>query len=328
MNKLEEVKQYRDNPAFNYSLLSQVIQGEIKEFKGSLASLKGSIVDTLLTAPEIFNDIYFISNVQRPTGALAVIVTEFFEKIYKDVPIKLEEIKTILLEEIEIRSYGNNWKNDTIWKKVIELESWWEFLNKKGQKEIITEIDHNYGLKLVNILKNNKPGNMVINSNCKFQVPLYGLIDIDKEQIEIKGLLDIVDERENCVIITDLKTTAFKDWDKVVEEKNYLIQVAMYYDLALLNYKKPVIFQWLVCQGYKVSLYKVAEIDIIRGREGREEYLNVNIIDGKTIMKKKYYTGYKGAIKTYLDCKRLNLDHFDITHYYNQGIMPKKSIYE
>ena len=33
-DKIKELKEYRDHPALNYSLLSQVEKGEIKEFKG------------------------------------------------------------------------------------------------------------------------------------------------------------------------------------------------------------------------------------------------------------------------------------------------------
>ena len=294
-----------------------------------MASLKGSVVDTQLTTPEIFNDIYYITEKERPEGKLADTLIETFEEV-KEYDTSLVEIfKDLLIKNAKKNGYGGNWNDITIWKKFNDILYWWDVLNEKGEKEIITQKDANYAKKLVDIIKNQMPGKKVINSNCQFQVPIYGTTLINGEEIAIKGLLDILDVADNKVIITDLKTTGYSDLEKLIEDRNYLIQASMYYDLVAQKYPhRKIIFNHLFCQGYKVSLREVIPIDLDRGRDGRTVFSDVSEINGIKVISKKYYPGYKSLIELYLSCQKAKLNHFDFNHHYNFGVLPYKSIYE
>lgn len=330
MDRLAELKAYRADPSLNYSFLVQVGKNNLKPFKGSPAAMRGSLVDTWLTTPEIFNQLYFITDEERPNGELADILNDTFNEVSNQDTEEIEDFKDLLLYNCKKSNYGGDWTDQTIWKKILKLKNWWILLNLKGDKEIITTKEANYAKKLVNILRTDMPGKIIINSNCKFQVPLFGKVLIENEWINIKGLVDILDVKDK-IIITDLKTTGYSDLEKLIDEKDYLIQASMYHELVCQNYPnvdpKNIIFNHLFCQGYKVTLRELLPIDLEAGKHGREKIGDVNIIGDKQIISKKYYPGYLSLIKLYLDCKAAGINHYDFTHHYYEGVSPLKSIY-
>lgn len=106
MKLLTNLQDYRSYPAIHYSLLSALDKNpenliKEKETPGK-AMIMGSIIDTLLTSPDDFDNLYHIVNEEKPTGQGLVLFETFiqrFDTFNKDqMIVELHKIK----EELQL----------------------------------------------------------------------------------------------------------------------------------------------------------------------------------------------------------------------------------
>lgn len=331
MSKLDEIREYRDNPSVNYSTLKQVLENKKKTFKGSLAATLGNTVDCLLTMPQHFNELFTVKDIKRPTDKLSLIMDAYVEELdYENIENLSYHLESLLLRCREESYGGTTYKDDTIRNNILKLEFWWDILCEKNKKEIITQKEYNYGKKLVNILKTTNPGLAVLSHKVQYQTPLYGSIKVRGIDVPLKALPDIIYEYDNKMFYVDLKTTEFSDWGFAVRKQSLMLQMCITTHLLKQIYGKEVVAGWLVCNGYKVKLIPCSPVAIEYGLQSSRtvlDYTYCPTTDTNSI-REIYNPSVTDLIARWQDCINLNLPDWDLEHHRNGGFYDYLNIYE
>lgn len=240
--------EYREDSAISYSTLSTFAK---KGFRGlkeildgakfSSASLRhGSVVDTLLTEPENFDNLYIVAQFTMPSETVKTIIEEVWEKmksaeIYESLQNISEAYEEAFLMIINANNYGgSNWKPETKIKKIVEEgQNYYNLLTlTAGGKELVAQEDYNLAINCVDTLKNNpytskyltESEDLKIYYQSKFKinfavsdisrifaepVPIYGWKNNEFSDDTIRCMFDIivVDYVNKTIQPIDLKTT-------------------------------------------------------------------------------------------------------------------------
>lgn len=251
---------YRKDPAISYSTLSVFAREGFKGLQRVLSGEKitssalehGSMVDTLLTDVENFNNIYFIADFDKPSD----VIKNICDNVWQITQGKIDSLKKvnqdILLACINAAKYGgSNWKTATKIDKVINEggDSYFKLLGYAHNKNKIIAHRDDYirAEQCVNTLKThpftayvfdtNDP-NIKIYYQLKFKMslgkgkrPLHWQDNFADNEC-IRCMFDIirVNYKEKWIEPIDLKTTG-KD------ESNFENSMAdWYYDLQATKY--------------------------------------------------------------------------------------------
>lgn len=234
-------KEYRDIPCLHYSALSKYVKEgfnaieSLEEHSDSSSFLFGSLVDTLITEPEEFNNRYVITERIESSDSLNLIIkdlyTEFNCSELTDIP------KERVLTVCRNASYRNNYKDDTLYKYVIEKGAdYYRFLGLSNGKIIINLDLYTQALNTVNVLKNNKNTEFFFRENDPFNEDIKRYFQLKFkttiDDIEFKCMFDLimVNYTTKEIVPIDLKTLSLKEWDFPVNFKkyNYWIQAKLY----------------------------------------------------------------------------------------------------
>lgn len=206
-------EQYRSYPAIHYSLLSAYDKrgfDALYEQQESTPALNfGSLVDTLVTKKDEFNDMYYITT--KPLTDRELTICKYFLDGYgisywEDIPTKTHE------EVYE--HFPSNWKNDTKNKYITEiLEKYYDNYVMYHDKIWVSEEDYLLASSCANKLidkLNNKYGsisNAPFYYQYKFKTELNG--------IEYKCMFDclVVDYNNKKIYPIDIKTTGKPEYD-------------------------------------------------------------------------------------------------------------------
>lgn len=331
MNKLDEIRYYRNDPSLNYSTLKQVLENKKKVFKGSLAATMGNAVDCLLTMPQHFSDLFIVRDIKRPTEKLCLIVDAYFEDLQTENVNDMSVYLDGLIERCREEGYGGStYKDETIKNNLLKLEYWWEVLREQTKKEIITQKEYNYAKKLVNILKTQNPGLSILQQNVQYQVPLFGTMKVRNQDVPLKSLPDIIYEHDDKMYYIDLKTTMYSSWAEAVRKQHLMLQMCITTHLLKQIYQKEVVSAWLVCQGYKVKLIPCSPIAIEYGLESSrtvKDFTYCPTQEGNSI-REIYNPSVSDLIARWQDCTNLGLDDWDLEHAQNGGFYDYLNIYE
>jgi PD-(D/E)XK nuclease superfamily len=336
MSKLESIKRYREHHGLNYSLLKNVIENNTKPFLGNIHSEMGSALDARVSLDDDeFFELYIIGEEDRPTGKLVDIVDSTFKRFSFHQPITKDfeyYLPKILEAAVEAKFGGKNKKIEKLTEEVIALKGWWEVLVKKQQYEYITQSELNYIDNVVHKLKTEEPGKFLFDLSPKFQIDIYGQVEVRGKMVDVKGLIDMLIELPDKLLLVDLKRTSYAldNWGKVVRDNKYLIQMSLYHDILKTIYPdKEVECYWLCVQGYDIRIFPVHETDLRYGRTGCK-YLNGFYHDhtDEKIIPEIDILGYKDAIARLQDAKSHNLSDYNIEKFQNKGLYPKKSVFE
>lgn len=336
MNKLEEIKAYREHKGLNYSLLKNVIENNTKPFKGNIHSDMGSALDARITLSlEEFDELYVVYDEDRYTGKLSEIMLKTFQKysyynpITKDFHYYLDKL---VLAAQEAEYGGKNKKPEKIIEDLEKIKDYWNLLILKQTREIISKSELEYIDKVVYKLKNELPGKIIFENNPQYQVPIYGQVKVRGEMVDVKGLIDILLISDEGITLIDLKRTSYNldNFLDVVYKSKYFIQMSLYKDILQQYYPdKKITCFWLAVNAYDIRVFETHESDLRFGRSGCKK-LGGMVYDhtDEKIIKEETILGYEDAIAIFLDSKALGLSDYNVEKYYNKGVYPPKSIFE
>ena len=136
-----EESEYRADKALSYSKLNQFFKNGpkalISEEKIDTPSLRfGSLVDCILTAPEEFDDRFYVADIDKFSATIRTIV-ELLYQSFPDVNDINECIDEYMLETINTVGYQSGWKDDTRIKKIKELGADYFSVLKYSQNKIV-----------------------------------------------------------------------------------------------------------------------------------------------------------------------------------------------
>ena len=330
--KLKEIQDYRDAPAIHYSFLKQVINNDFKKFVPTVHTILGSSLDCALTTPELFPYLFNVADIKRPTGKLVDIIDDFL----RESDIEVFDEKTFFQEAKKHKYGGNTYKDERILEEIRGLKEYIDISIKSKKVTVITSEEYKESFEMARKLKNDFSFSHIFHEpQIQYQFPIYEdlLIDIDEEKalkVSCKGLADWIIEYEDRVDMYDLKRTSFdfKSWPIAVEKNKYLIQMAFYHDMLVKKFNKPVFCYWIVVYKGDAVKYPVNEFDILIGRKGGiEKSGEIIAYNNSKIDIKKHILGYENAIFRYIQSQQLDLNHYNLEHFLNNGEYPNKSIF-
>lgn len=234
---------YRADEATSYSTLSTFAREgascipHLKDKKDGEALRFGSLTDTLMTEPELFNDKFVIATFNKPTEVITKIITSIWEKSDKTNNNLSKVNPEIILMYINEENYYTNWKDATRINKIIEEgQAYFSLLALCDNKMLMTQSDFNRAQQCVDVLKTNpftsryfydNPfENEDIESHFQLKFRLVG------NKWSIRCMFDriIVDHKNKTIRPIDLKTTG-KDEEKFEDSFltwRYDLQATMY----------------------------------------------------------------------------------------------------
>lgn len=328
--KLKELEEYSKSDAINQSLLKDVLSGKTVREKHTVYTVLGSLADCLLTTPELFDELYFVSIAGRPTGHIKEII-DYLILNFGDVAEDLGELSDEIMEAKEMLDLLNNVKEkDTLLKKVLPFYDYYREEVVKGNKVVVTEEEHMEAENLVmqmrthpvtaHVFANTEP-----NEESKFQIPIY----FELEGLRCKGLLDILwkNHKDKLVRNRDVKITSssLRSFLYNARKYRYDFQAAFYNEgLRQLFPDYEVLPPQLIVystSSRKPAIFELTPEDLEIGKEGctiTSSQIHTHRNQSR-FEKVRVVEGYMDAIEIYKYCKRNNLDDYDMEYHVNQG---------
>lgn len=237
---------YRKDNAISYSTASIFLKESPKclldKSKKDSDSLRfGSLVDCLLTEPEIVRDRFFISDIKNPSDQLVRICNHIKEHTTE---VKFEDIEdNILTNAMNDENYCMTYSTKTRISYLIKGAS--EYFNKlmlAGDKTIIDQDSYKLANLCVESLKNNSFTYHYINDNPFdtdveniYQGKLKTTLYVKGVNIPVRCMFDkiIISHTNKTIQPIDLKTTSKYEskFDSSVLDWNYYLQGTMYVDI-------------------------------------------------------------------------------------------------
>jgi len=211
-------EQYRSDPAFSYSQIATFFRkgpaSLIKQDKEDTASLRGgSLVDTLLTAPEEFNDKFFVSSVPTPSENTVAVLNEILKQGI-DTKIDLEHIPdNVKLQAMNKHGFYNYWKDPTRLNKLnTDGYEYYRLLALGTIKTIVSTDEKAKADLCVQAIMGN-PTTSVYFTNNPFDKDTENLYQLKFKTNfsgqDVRCMFDIirVDHKNKLIFPRDLKTT-------------------------------------------------------------------------------------------------------------------------
>lgn len=255
--------EYRADRAVSYSTLATFardgIKGLCRVIKGeklSTASLRhGSLVDTMLTDSENFDNLYLVAKYKAPSENVKQILDLIWERSEKEV-VNLDKLSTDLLTECinQIGYGGDNWRAETKIKKIKEEGAGYFKmipLVENSDRTLVSQEEYDMAEKCVSTLKEHpytkwlfdgSNPNIKVYYQLKFKMSFDGNINnVQKplawkdqflEEDTIRCMFDIivVNYERKLICPIDLKTTfhAEEDFELSIQDWHYDLQATMY----------------------------------------------------------------------------------------------------
>lgn len=234
---------YREDPAVSYSMLAAFFRGgpsvipHLKEKKSTAALKRGSLVDTLLTEPDEFDNKFLISDIDKPSELMCKIVEALWNKSDKvDNNINALADKDILSCA---NSYGlyPGYKETTRVTKVKELGGdYFSLLALVGDRILMSQFEYQQAIACIDALKSNSYTKEYFNDDMfaqdmEYHYQLKFRIE-DKKEPNVRCMFDriIVNHKGKTIQPCDLKTTGHEEiqFEHSFIEWSYWIQSNMY----------------------------------------------------------------------------------------------------
>ena len=235
-------EEYRADPALSYSRLSQFFKQGAKalisnEKIDTLALRFGSAVDCILTAPEEFDDRFYVADIDKFSDTVRKMTEDLFNPEIEE--LALIDDATILMI-LDTYQYQTNWKSQTRIDKIIDLgQDYYTVLKYSTGKIVISPQEFSEASQCVQTLKTHPFSYQIFECNedeeifyqLKFKTTIE---DCDNSEVRIMTDCIKVNHKEKWIQIYDLKTTG-KDEEKFEESFdawNYWIQAGLYEDVV------------------------------------------------------------------------------------------------
>ncbi len=205
-------EEYRADPALSYSRLSQFFKNGPKTLisneKIDTPSLRfGSCVDTILTAPEEFDDRFYVADIDRFSDSIRKMTEDLFNPEIEE--LALIDDATILMI-LDTYQYQTNWKSQTRIDKIIDLGSdYYTVLKYSTGKIVISPQEFSEAQSCVMTLKTHAWSYQIFECNEDEEI-LYQLkFKEDVCDVKMRCMFDIIklNHKEKWIKPIDLKTT-------------------------------------------------------------------------------------------------------------------------
>lgn len=285
--------EYRAHEYVSYSGLSEfdrdgpkVIIAE-KKILDTPSLRFGSLVDTLLTEPEMIESKFYFTTASVPSDNILQILNIIKEN-HKDDSMTLNNITESEITAAALTTnYGQTWKKETVINKVItEGSAYYYDMAKATGKIMLSEYDKKDAINCVEELKTNP-------FTAKYIIPdVFGSNDIFfqlkfiNDEMKVRIMMDICDvnHMNKTIQPLDLKTTGKdeNEFPNSAEKYRYNIQGGLYSevlrraligteyeDYTILPFKFIVINRktlspivWVYSNGFdiKIKLYNYAKL--------------------------------------------------------------------
>lgn len=254
------------NPSVFYSIYIMKIKPETIDMQ---SLIKGKLIHLFLLEPDKFEDNYIIIEKNLPADNIKNIIDTLYSKhkVYNEQGIlkfELEEYQDEILEILKEINLYQSYKTDKqrIDKIITEdTLSYWSFLFKKENKQLIDQETYNYCNTVANNLLKDENFVELIGLNKSNVYNEHNLEYFLKNyEFGLKGVIDniVVDHDNKTVTINDIKTTSkeLKDFSDSIEYYNYWMQAAIYIILVSFNFKEinelnyKINFNFVVIDSY------------------------------------------------------------------------------
>lgn len=342
-------KEYRADSAISYSTLSTYAREGLKGLKEIVEgkvldtpSIRfGSAVDTLLTEPEEFENLFAITDYKDPSDAIRDIVKLVWERSDKETNNLKNIDKDLLFQCIEEIGYGAaNWKEETKINKVItEGNELFHLLPVMEQgKTLLTTQEYQQAMQCVTALKTNEytkryfnDKDWVIYYQLKFKLEEEDLKDFKYFEAphlgSLRCMFDIilVNYKDKLIIPIDLKTTGKPEYE--FEDSfiywRYDLQSTLYSFILRENCKKDEYFKDFVVMPFRfvpINKFNLAPSIFIHEESRKDKQDNFEV-NGKV-----NYPWYKYFVEVNYHLNRQNFQ-YDIETIVNKGVKKLKLNY-
>lgn len=223
--------------------------------------VQGKVIHCLILEEDHFNNYFVVSPTKLPEGNNKLIVEKMFS-LYTSESNKqsLEDYQTDIIEYLVQINLHQSLKTDDqrLDKVVVEQNiSYFDFLKKKGDKNIVDAETLEYCLRSKELLQSNKQIAELLGigreqtDTFKVYNEMSLQMELDKAfSFGLKGIIDniVVDADNKRIYINDLKTTnrSIVDFKDTVEVFSYWMQAAVYLRLVLDFFKEFINDSWVI----------------------------------------------------------------------------------
>ena len=232
---LVDEQTYRNDNALSYSKLSQFLKSGAKalisnEKIDTPALRSGSLVDCLLTAPEEFDDRFYVADIDKFSDTIRKIVESLN---YNEEEFLGEISDEVLLLALDEENYQSNWKSETRIKKLIELGSdYYTVLKYATGKIVISPQEFSEAQQAVQTLRTHAWTYQIFECNEDEEIFYQLKFKTKIDDIPFRFMMDIckVNHKKRTILPIDLKTSgksselfekSFLDWAYWIQGGSY-----------------------------------------------------------------------------------------------------------
>lgn len=260
---------------FSYSSLSKLLWNPVafyhiyvlglREEKITPSLLNGKVIHALLLSTDVFNDMFIISPDNLPTGNTKTVIDRIYNHSLElaDSRTKLEDYENAIVDVLLDMNLHQSLKTDKQRiEKIITPQSinYWEFLKKKGNKELIDQSTYDYCNTAANQVKDDEKLVKLLGFNVtQFDnIEVYNEYEVKHDMTSfsfgLKGIIDnlVINHDEKVIYINDIKTSS-KDlinFTESIEYYSYWMQAAIYTIICYLKYSNLI-----VVKNYSVKFH-------------------------------------------------------------------------
>lgn len=344
---LEDLNQYRQFEGLSQSFLKLILSNNVnKKFKETVPLLIGSYLDSLLTSPDLTDDLFQVGLAKRPSDAIMEIIKEHFEMMCSvdsvDMLGDFESQRELLMRKVREKGYQPKWGDDAVWNSIVkDGQGYWEELVSSQGKVLITQEGFENCQNIAQLTCSSSITGKYFQDqediDKYYQMPLYWTY----EGLLCKGLLDILifEKETKTIYIVDIKSTGvgtLKEWFQVCRSKNYLFQMSWYREGVIANYPELIEDGWKIeCRWiviptgfFKPWVVPCTDLMLKFGKEGyyreqrcyySEGFFKLDTPVSFTIKQEEYIPGFEEAIRRYKKKEQEGLLDYDIEYYETKG---------
>ena len=247
--------------SFSYSSLSKLLWNPVafyhiyvlglREERITPSLLNGKVIHALLLSIDVFNEMFIISPDSLPTGNTKTVIDRVFNHSLEiaDGREKLEDFENAIIDVLSDMNLHQSLKTDKQRiEKIITTQSinYWEFLKKKGNKELIDQDTYNYCNNAAKQVKDDEKlvkllgFNVTQFDNIEVYNEYYVEHNMTSFPFGLKGIIDnlVINHDERVIYINDIKTSSkdLVNFTESIEYYSYWMQAAIYTVICYLKY--------------------------------------------------------------------------------------------
>ena len=244
---------YRNDNALSYSKLSQFFRNGPKAListeKVDTPSLRfGSLVDCILTAPEEFDDRFYVADIDKFSDTIRKIVERIYLE-HTDFTDQICEIQEdLLINILNEENYQSNWKDRTRIDKIIDLgQDYYTVLKYSTGKIVISPQEFSEASQCVQTLKTHPFTYQIF--ECSEDEEIFYQLKFKDEVagVPVRIMTDCikVNHKKKWIQPYDLKTTGKneEEFEKSYVDWNYSIQKGLYSRVLVQKLKNDDFFK-------------------------------------------------------------------------------------